>query len=132
MNADMDRKGAWSHDVPMVDSPTSGNMSGRSDVPVEQVANKGGNNADAADVYRMGKVQETQRNFRFVSIFGYVLDLCVKTRIPLADMIQLYHGADGHMGRPTRLVHFCFGQRWHWWCYLGTTNISTSASLNLN
>jgi len=77
MNADMDRKAPYSHNVPMVDSPTfSGKLSPSPEPPVEEVAAKGGNNADAADIYRMGKVQETKRNFRFVSIFGYVQSLC--------------------------------------------------------
>lgn len=32
---------------------------------------KGGNAKDVADIRRMGKSQETRRNFRFISIFGY-------------------------------------------------------------
>jgi choline transport protein len=32
---------------------------------------KHGNAADRADMYRMGKVQELKRGFRFVSIFSF-------------------------------------------------------------
>lgn len=37
---------------------------------VVEVDIKGGNEKDVADILRMGKVQETKRNFRFISIFG--------------------------------------------------------------
>lgn len=70
-----DSKGPWANDVPMVDSPTSGKMSSSDNPPVETVTAKGGNNADAADIYRMGKTQETKRNFRFVTIFGFTMVL---------------------------------------------------------
>ena len=36
---------------------------------------KGGTFEDRKDMYRMNKVQELQRNFRFMSIFGYSLIL---------------------------------------------------------
>ena len=36
---------------------------------------KGGTAADAHDMYRMGKTQQLQRNFRFVTIVGFVMIL---------------------------------------------------------
>ena len=39
------------------------------------VTKKGGTIADAHDMYRMGKTQQLQRNFRFISIVGFVMIL---------------------------------------------------------
>ena len=39
------------------------------------VVEKKGTSEDRKDMYRMGKVQELRRNFRFVSIFGYSMIL---------------------------------------------------------
>ena len=36
---------------------------------------KGGTVADAQDMYRMGKRQKLQRNFRFITIVGFVMIL---------------------------------------------------------
>ena len=39
------------------------------------VIKKGGTVADVHDMYRMGKTQQLQRNFRFISIVGFVMIL---------------------------------------------------------
>lgn len=36
---------------------------------------KGGTAADAQDMYRMGKRQQLQRNFRFITIVGFIMIL---------------------------------------------------------
>lgn len=36
---------------------------------------KGGTAADAQDMYRMGKNQQLRRNFRFVTIVGFIMIL---------------------------------------------------------
>lgn len=46
--------------------------------PVEEdpvVKEKKGTQHDQRDMYRMGKVQELRRNFRFLSIFGFTMVL---------------------------------------------------------
>ncbi|KAJ4079006.1 hypothetical protein NW769_015156 [Fusarium oxysporum] len=48
------------------------------DAPIginDNVEEKKGTAADRADMYRMGKTQETTRNFRFLSIFGFSMIL---------------------------------------------------------
>ncbi|EGR44120.1 amino acid transporter [Trichoderma reesei QM6a] len=46
--------------------------------------NKGGNAADRADMYRMGKIQELRRNFRFLSIFGFSMILMASWEFSLS------------------------------------------------
>lgn len=41
----------------------------------EEVSEKKGTTKDQRDMYRMGKVQELRRNFRFISIFGFTMVL---------------------------------------------------------
>ncbi|KAM6508466.1 hypothetical protein FALCPG4_018317 [Fusarium falciforme] len=48
------------------------------------VDEKRGNAADRADMYRMGKVQEMRRNFRFLSIFGFSMILMASWEFSLS------------------------------------------------
>ena len=53
-------------------------MKSREEHPVEEIDEpgddgKGGTQVDRKDMYRLNKVQELQRNFRFFSMFGYSL-----------------------------------------------------------
>lgn len=43
--------------------------------PSELDAEKRGTDADEADMNRMGKTQVTRRNFKFFSIFGFIMVL---------------------------------------------------------
>lgn len=46
----------------------------RTEIPAQQhelPAEKRGTDSDVRDMYRMGKMQEMRRNFRFLSIFGF-------------------------------------------------------------
>ncbi|KAM6513953.1 hypothetical protein FALCPG4_015141 [Fusarium falciforme] len=54
---------------------------GRNDDVVDE---KRGNAADRADMYRMGKVQEMRRNFRFLSIFGFSMILMASWEFSLS------------------------------------------------
>jgi len=41
----------------------------------DEVSEKKGTKFDRKDMFRMGKVQELRRNFRFVTIFGFTMVL---------------------------------------------------------
>ncbi|KAF4969966.1 hypothetical protein FZEAL_10132 [Fusarium zealandicum] len=59
----------------------------------DNVDEKRGNQADRADMYRMGKTQEMTRNFRFLSIFGFSMILMASWEFSLSvSTIGLVNG----------------------------------------
>ncbi|KAH7362789.1 amino acid/polyamine transporter I [Plectosphaerella cucumerina] len=64
------------------------------DVPAEDdvVDEKRGTAADRADMFRLGKVQEMRRNFRFLSIFGFSMILMASWEfsLSLTGLIWMY------------------------------------------
>ena len=58
---------------------------GQQDVEVTEVK---GTAADRQAMWRMGKVQEMRRNFRFVSIFGFSMILMASWETMLGYMLQ--------------------------------------------
>ncbi|KAK7427304.1 hypothetical protein QQZ08_006241 [Neonectria magnoliae] len=61
------------------------------------VDEKRGNAADRADMYRMGKLQEMRRNFRFLSIFGFSMILMASWEFSLRNSLRVMV-----VGQPTQ------------------------------
>lgn len=58
---------------------------------VSEVSEKQGTGADRHAMWRMGKVQELRRNFRFVSIFGFSMILMASWETMLGQ-VPLHQG----------------------------------------
>lgn len=57
---------------------------------------KRGTGADAHDMFRMGKKQETKRNFQFLSIFGFTMVLMATWEAQLnSNLFVLVNGGTG-------------------------------------
>ena len=52
------------------------------------VAEKDANTADAHDMHRMGKTQETRRNFRSITILGFCTTFCIEWLTPIYPFMR--------------------------------------------